>query len=912
MTMVYLFPFRDVRAPISLPVASTVDRLVLPALALAWIVAFVRGGRGAPRLRVGPFDIVLWVFLAVVAISVLANFPDIVERGEWGLAIRRFSVLIGYVTLFYLAVTIIRPSEIRAFGRLIVVLGCVLAAALMYEYSTGVNLFVDAARVFFPASKGAGDGLADELGRFSIAGPSGHGLVAASLLAVGLAFAAADMVRARRVLMRVLYVLAFGLLLAGGFATFRKSSAVLPAAAMLAFIVSYPRALPRVLPVAAVAIGLVILVFPGALESVVNQLDPTTLEQAGTTRDRLSDYSLVLPDLVNDIAIGRGYGTYDANRYTLLDNQYLKTAVETGALGVLAYVVMILSAIALAVTARLRASADGAPVAAALIAGLVAVAISNALYDALGFVQLGYIFFFLSACAVVASKDSTRVQRAVGVVPRGEHRPARAAIPGRLGSLGSRETVFAGGVVIVVVAAAMILGGLASDGPASRVVTSGPIALERPADWQELQLVPRVPGLALDDAIAVGQSREGAEGVLLAGVTQTRSVSLLPQSFRARLRRTPSRDDAVTLGTLAAYRYRNLQRRSSLPRLTMFVAPTTAGIVTLVCLGEGDFIPQCEKAAASVSLVRGQALPLDRSRRLVTVLDPVFDELNASRRSAVRDVRRTATQDGQQIALARLAAGDVRAATALDTAPVEGVARPPLRSIARALRAAEAAHLGLAVAVRDRSPRRFRDARRTVAASERRVLSNLALLRNLGYEPKPLARIDAALTAAATSLATGRAGQRPSELRRCSSLNIPAMPPDRIRCQTPTATLVIVPQSEPVPLDGTEVRVLSSRVTGTTVTVRLRVRNETTAQQQLNAGGQKLYLNLDGTRVDAASGRAVRVAIGEVRTADLDYVLSRKQITALRARDGRLELGVRPWHEGPARLIGVIRLRIGD
>jgi hypothetical protein len=157
------------------------------------------------------------------------------------------------------------------------------------------------------------------------------------------------------------------------------------------------------------------------------------------------------------------------------------------------------------------------------------------------------------------------------------------------------------------------------------------------------------------------------------------------------------------------------------------------------------------------------------------------------------------------------------------------------------------------------------------------------------------------------------ADEAPDTLRPCTALDLPARPAERIWCTTPHATLSIAHQSDPVLLDGTEVRVLSAALEGSLVDVRLRIRNTTDAEQGLSAGGQELYLFLDGQRIDANLLRIVRFGVGEAKTLTLSYVLSAEQVAALAERNGRVDFGVRPWTQSPqpAPLIGVVRVRVG-
>ncbi len=151
------------------------------------------------------------------------------------------------------------------------------------------------------------------------------------------------------------------------------------------------------------------------------------------------------------------------------------------------------------------------------------------------------------------------------------------------------------------------------------------------------------------------------------------------------------------------------------------------------------------------------------------------------------------------------------------------------------------------------------------------------------------------------------------ELRPCKELALPDHPPERVTCTTPNATLVIAHQSDPVLLAGTEVRVLSGTLDGSTVAVRLRVRNKTKAEQGLSAGGQELYLHLDGERIDTQPVGDVRLPIDFAESFELQFVLAPHQLETLSANGGRIDFGVRPWHDqvGPPPAIGVIRVRVG-
>jgi O-antigen ligase len=86
-----------------------------------------------------------------------------------------------------------------------------------------------------------------------------------------------------------------------------------------------------------------------------------------------------------------------------MDDQFLGMLWQTGALGLLAYLWMIVSPIAAAWRARRARDPDMAGVALAASASCVAFLVVNWLFDALSFVQAPYIFFIVAALCTVAS-----------------------------------------------------------------------------------------------------------------------------------------------------------------------------------------------------------------------------------------------------------------------------------------------------------------------------------------------------------------------------------------------------------------------------------------------------------------------------------------------------------------------------
>jgi hypothetical protein len=262
------------------------------------------------------------------------------------------------------------------------------------------------------------------------------------------------------------------------------------------------------------------------------------------------------------------------------------------------------------------------------------------------------------------------------------------------------------GVLVATIIAGLLLG-RASGGSenaasaASNVNAAGALELSYPDGWQRADGPPAVPGLELEDPVAVSQ-RGGARDALVAGMTDATGPSLLPAAFLRRLDSAPARDDAVRLGDLEAYRYRNLRPEGFDDRLTVYVAPTTAGVATVTCASTAGraaaFLPACENVASGLELIRGKAFALGPDDRYLAKLDETFARLNRDRTRGVATLRRAKTQAGQARAADGISGAYRRAGRSLrgiSVSPAVGAAHASVRN-ALARTGAAYARLGAA------------------------------------------------------------------------------------------------------------------------------------------------------------------------------------------------------------------------
>jgi hypothetical protein len=166
--------------------------------------------------------------------------------------------------------------------------------------------------------------------------------------------------------------------------------------------------------------------------------------------------------------------------------------------------------------------------------------------------------------------------------------------------------------------------------------------------------------------------------------------------------------EAVQLGAFEAWRH-------TTPGATVYTTSTSEGTLVITCRGPasvgGRTIRECERAASTLRLRSGAALPLTASLEDSERLRSAVAALDAERDRARTRLGRASTPRGQRLAAQDLARIHARAATALD-----GLAEAD--SIKAAARGAAAAYTSLAASAESESGRRWDRASKQVRRSE--------------------------------------------------------------------------------------------------------------------------------------------------------------------------------------------------
>jgi len=427
--MLWLIPFDSTVLPIALPVDARLDRIALVALGAIWLPVVATIGISRQRLAPNGITLALGAFLLAALLSISTNAETLANLTEISPALKQVVLLVSYSAFYIVVATTIRPPEVPRYIKLTIGLACVAALGTIWQYRTGHDIFYEWTTALLPGAFHVEPPpvASDLYGRATIGGPTLHGLAITTILGMMLPFALMTTVTTTVTKQRLFGVVATTLLVAGAAATLRKTALIVPAVAVLVLFLYRPRMMVKAAPLGVAIVLMVQILSPGAISTIRSEF-VNGLANSGSTQDRQNDYPAVMPDILDKPALGRGFGSYDSHKYRVLDNQYLGLTVETGAIGVATYVVLLAS---VGIAAHRAARSREKQWAVAAVAATAAFAVSNLLFDALAFPQAPYVFLFIAALVTATTlrpsiRDGEGARWTKVPLPHHAHEPSGA------------------------------------------------------------------------------------------------------------------------------------------------------------------------------------------------------------------------------------------------------------------------------------------------------------------------------------------------------------------------------------------------------------------------------------------------------------------------------------------------------
>jgi hypothetical protein len=430
IAMLWLVPINAITISASLPIELKLDRILLPVIVVVWVLALAAGGRAAPRWRFTRIHAAIAIFVAVAFLSVIVNAVYLDHTLELAVAIKKLSLLAAFFTIFLIVASSIRPAEVRPFLTFMLAMGVICGLGIIWEYHHGTNLFYAWSAKLLPGPFHVSiDSTTsfDEIGRPAVIGPAEISLEAVAMLAMAFPIALVRLLQSKATRQRIVYGLAACILLGAMISTYRKSALLAPLSIVLVLIAFRRREMLRLAPLGGLMVLAIPILAPNALGAIINQFQPNRLG-VSTVSDRVSDYDAIRPDLLSHPALGRGYGSYEHTSYRILDNDLLMRLVETGLIGLSAYVVMLVAIVAIAAPIiRARRPEFAGP---ALIAAGAATAflVLSVLFDIMSFPHTPYLLMVLLGLFAVAMRGSDAANSA-GVGAKRRTRKKRPAPP---------------------------------------------------------------------------------------------------------------------------------------------------------------------------------------------------------------------------------------------------------------------------------------------------------------------------------------------------------------------------------------------------------------------------------------------------------------------------------------------------
>jgi hypothetical protein len=449
VVVIFFIPIRRYTLPVRVGFQLEPYRVLVGLIILGWVAALLTDA--GSRIRRSGFEGPMALIAIAVLGSVALNTGEIQALGVAQDVLKSLTFFASFLLIFYFMVAVLeRERDIDLLIRVLVVCGAVVAALAVVEWRTGANVFNDL-RVIFPflqlniVPNPAADITGfTRGGRLRVFASAEHPIALGAVLLIVVPLAVYLAFKTRR----WWWWLATVMLGLGAMATVSRTSVVMMAVIALVYLWLRPRQTIRLWPAIFPILLLVHIALPNTLGILRQSLFPAggvkTLAQeqgsaAGSKSGRIAKISPTLQKVSGDPLFGVGYGTQVLNEATpqtaaapngldaagvgeenpivtsqtinwnnpppsgalILDDQWLGTLLETGIVGVLAWLWLFWRMVRRLGRAAKEDLSDRGWLLAGLAASIASFAVSMLLYDAFAFVQVTIVLFILMSFAAL-------------------------------------------------------------------------------------------------------------------------------------------------------------------------------------------------------------------------------------------------------------------------------------------------------------------------------------------------------------------------------------------------------------------------------------------------------------------------------------------------------------------------------
>ena len=294
-------------------------------------------------------------------------------------------------------------------------------------------------------------------------------------------------------------------------------------------------------------------------------------------------------------------------------------------------------------------------------------------------------------------------------------------------------------VVIAAVIGFVVAGSGGSKAPAvetpSAAAANGGLELRFPPSWKRLGAAPRIPGMRFEQPVALApQGRSGGTSVVFGQVPRADAgnFTLLPPAFLTaagfgQSKVPPRKAVELTRSGIQAYEYENLQAPG---KLTMFAAPTSAGVATIACSAPAA---DCEAIANTLKLRQGNALPIGPSKAFADAVQKALATVGTASRAGRARLKAATTNRAQAPAARAVSVAYDQAARSLEALSVGPGDAASQKALVARLRAGRQAWTRLSTAAAQHDARGYTAAKAAIATAEQNLQGAVRGLGAAGY-----------------------------------------------------------------------------------------------------------------------------------------------------------------------------------
>jgi O-antigen ligase len=391
-------------------------RILVALMFCGWLVSLLVDPRVRFR-RTGLEGPILTIIAACLA-SELANLQRISNLQVSSEVTKGVTFLLSFFLIVYFIVGVTKTrADVERLIEVLCAGGGVLGIFAIVEYRTGYNFFFHLHNFFpllhplWPDGPGILRG-----GDNRVFASAQHPIALGGLFALLVPLAIYLALRPGR---RGWWIVAVPVVI-GAVSSISRTSMVMLAAAGLVFLWLRPRQTLRAWPLIVPAVLAIQVAVPGALRSLENAFFPkgglVAEQKAGSVgQNRLSRWGPTLQEWTADPLVGEGYATRQPVKHPttfVLDDQWLKTLVETGIVGLLGWLWLFVRSIRRLARRSRRSEVEGGGwLEVSLAASICSFIAGMGFYDAFSFIQVTVMMLILvalSAALVLSGEEPQR------------------------------------------------------------------------------------------------------------------------------------------------------------------------------------------------------------------------------------------------------------------------------------------------------------------------------------------------------------------------------------------------------------------------------------------------------------------------------------------------------------------------